>query len=440
MEGWGRMEERKDGNGGEGSASNLPIFQSSNPTLYGRLPSGLPNAWAYYLGTFFYWAALYVYVPILSVYTESLGASFTMVGMVVGAYGFVQMLLRIPLGIWSDQLGRRKLFLFAGHFFNFLGCFGLGLAQNPTHLIVFRGVLGVSAATWVVFTVLYASYFPPDQTPKAMGVVTSINGISLIIVNVLCGWIAEIWGMRVTFFVGAGFAVLGLVSTMAIKEHRVAREPLALERILRVASRPTLLITASITALTQYAFWATTFSFIPLYADKLGASKFTLGIIGTIALVPYTFASLVNHRLGERLGENRAVFIGALVMAAMAYVVPLIPQPNGAHSTGTVAAGASLSNLIQRHAVSLLAISQGVSGFGRGMVQPLLMGLSIRETPSEDRATAMGVYQAIYAIGMFTGPITAGAIADTFALSGAFIIAGTISVVAALAALSLLSR
>ena len=165
-----------------------------------------------------------------------------------------------------------------------------------------------------------------------------------------------------------------------------------------------------------------------------------LGIIGTIALVPYTFASLVNHRLAERLGENRAVFIGTLVMATMAYVVPLIPQPSGTHPTGTMVDGASLSNLLQRYGVLLLAISQGVSGFGRGMVQPLLMGLSIRETPSEDRATAMGVYQAIYAIGMFTGPITAGVIADTFALSGAFIIAGTISVVAGLAALNLLTR
>ena len=71
--------------------------------------------WAFYGGTFLYWGALYVYSPILSVYAQSLGASFTTIGMVVGAYGFVQMLLRIPLGIWSDRLGRRLPFLYAGH-------------------------------------------------------------------------------------------------------------------------------------------------------------------------------------------------------------------------------------------------------------------------------------------------------------------------------------
>ena len=42
---------------------------------------------------FLYWGALYVYATILSVYAASLGASFTTVGMVVGAYGFVQVFL-----------------------------------------------------------------------------------------------------------------------------------------------------------------------------------------------------------------------------------------------------------------------------------------------------------------------------------------------------------
>jgi MFS family permease len=103
----------------------------------------------------------------------------------------------------------------------------------------------------------------------------------------------------------------------------------------------------------------------------------TLGIIGVAALVPYTLTALMNHRFAARLGENRAVFVGILVMAVTMFVVPLIDN------------------------IPLLAISQGASGFGRGLVYPLLMGLSIREISGEDRATAMGVYQAVYAIGMF---------------------------------------
>ena len=87
-------------------------------------------------------------------------------------------------------------------------------------------------------------------------------------------------------------------------------------------------------------------------------------------------------------------------MSAMTFVAPLIAN------------------------MALLAILQGVSGFGRGMAYPLLMGLSIRQMPNEDRATAMGVLQAIYAIGMFLGPSTSGIVADAFGLSCAFMVAG----------------
>ena len=371
---------------------------------------------AYYVGMFLYWGALYVYSPILSVYAQSLGASFTTVGMVVGAYGFVQMWLRIPLGIWSDRLGRRLPFLYAGHFFNLVGCLGLAMAPTPMFLVVFRGVLGISAATWVAFTVLFASYFPPDQSPKAMGVVTAVNGISLIVVNGLGGQIAQMWGMGATFYVGAVLAAMGLIATVPIKEHRTTRQPPTFRQISRIMTHPALMIIAIITALNHYSFWATTFGFVPVHAANLGASKLVLGIIGVAALVPYTLTAPMNHHFAARFGDNRAVFIGLLVMAVTMLVVPLI------------------------HNIPLLAVSQGVSGFGRGLVYPLLMGLSIREISGEDRATAMGVFQAVYAIGMFLGPMTAGAVADAVGLSGAFIVAGTVSVIAAAAALTLLGR
>ena len=371
---------------------------------------------AYYISMFLYWGALYIYSPILSVHAQSLGASFTTVGMVVGAYGFVQMWLRIPLGIWSDRLGRRLPFLYAGHFFNLVGCLGLAIAPTPMYLVAFRGVLGISAATWVAFTVLFASYFPPNQSPKAMGVVTAINGISLIIVNGLGGQIAQMWGMGATFYAGAVLAAIGLIATVPIKEHRTQRQPPTFRQIWRIMTHPALMLIAVITALNHYSFWATTFGFIPLHAENLGANKFVLGIIGVAALVPYTLTAPMNHHFAARLGENRAVFVGILVMAATMFVVPLI------------------------HNIPLLVISQGASGFGRGLVYPLLMGLSIREISGEDRATAMGVFQAVYAIGMFLGPTTAGAVADAAGLAGAFIVAGTVSVIAAMAALILLGR
>ncbi|MDE2816623.1 MAG: MFS transporter, partial [Chloroflexota bacterium] len=197
--------------------------------------------WSFYVGVFLYWGALYVYSPILSVYAESLGATFTLIGIVVGTYGLVQMVLRIPLGIMSDRWGRRLPFLYAGHFFNIVGCLGLALAPTATYLAVFRGVLGISAATWVAFTVLYASYFPSDETPKAMGIMSAINGLSLIVVHLAGGQIAESWGMVTTFYAGAGLAVIGFLSTVPIKEQRVTRTPPTMRQIWRIMTHPALI-------------------------------------------------------------------------------------------------------------------------------------------------------------------------------------------------------
>ena len=66
------------------------------------------------VGTFFFWSSLYVYVPVLSVYARSKGASLTLAGLVVSAYGLTQLLTRIPIGFFSDVLGQRKPFVLVG--------------------------------------------------------------------------------------------------------------------------------------------------------------------------------------------------------------------------------------------------------------------------------------------------------------------------------------
>jgi MFS family permease len=77
----------------------------------------------------------------------------------------------------------------------------------------------------------------------------------------------------------------------------------------------------------------------------------------------------------------------------------------------------------------LLAV-QVVAGFGRGVTGTTLMGLSIRHVSSAERATAMGVYQAVYAIGMFLGPLVSGAIGDHLGLAAIFLSTGAFQLVA----------
>ena len=57
---------------------------------------------------------------------------------------------------------------------------------------------------------------------------------------------------------------------------------------------------------------------------------------------------------------------------------------------------------------------------------PVLLGLSIQKAAPAEKATAMGVYQAVYALGMFFGPASAGFVAEGIGLTGAFLLSTAI--------------
>ena len=62
---------------------------------------------------FFFWFSVYTYPSFLTSYAvNELKASTAIAGMIVGSYGLMQMALRIPLGILSDVLKKRKPFAY----------------------------------------------------------------------------------------------------------------------------------------------------------------------------------------------------------------------------------------------------------------------------------------------------------------------------------------
>ena len=66
------------------------------------------------IAVFLYWIALYLYIPTLTAYAESKTDDLVMVGTALSMYGFWQAIVRLPLGIASDWLGRRKVFIAIG--------------------------------------------------------------------------------------------------------------------------------------------------------------------------------------------------------------------------------------------------------------------------------------------------------------------------------------
>jgi MFS family permease len=76
--------------------------------------------------------------------------------------------------------------------------------------------------------------------------------------------------------------------------------------------------------------------------------------------------------------------------------------------------------------LALVFVAQVCFGLASGIGYSVLMGLSIRDVDETQRATAMGLFQAVYAIGMFAGPWLSGVLADGIGIQPMFGVVGAV--------------
>jgi len=133
---------------------------------------------------------------------------------------------------------------------------------------------------------------------------------------------------------------------------------------------------------------------------RIGASPADLGLVIASYLASATLATLGAVYLVERRGYSMSIILGAGIMGITLLVTPLIT------------------------ALRAFEGLQIMNGAGRGLVNTALMALSITAVPSFHHATAMGVYQALYSIGMQAGPVLGGVAADGLGLGSVFYMSG----------------
>jgi MFS family permease len=381
-------------------------------------PSNRSSVFLFCIVNFLWWMGLYLYVPILPVYIQKTGASLDMVGTVLSAYAIPQVLLRIPIGIWSDRLGRRKFLVVGGIIFTSLGALGLGLSTKPGFLFLSRLVIGIGAATWMVFPLYFSAYYPANESGKAIGLNNFVQSMALISATAAGGFIAEGFGLRWPFFVAALLGVFAFLALMLTKESPISRMPArAWRSSLSVATRPLLLMVSLMSILLFFSTFTGVFGFIPIYAAEIGASNSELGLIMMINLGSSALGTLAAVWVWERLGYRLTIVWSTLMIGASIFAVPFITT------------------------VPVLMAVQISGGLGSGLLMTLFMVLSIRGLPQQQQATAMGVYQAIYAIGMLAGPLTSGFLGSGTGLSTIFYLAGSLVMpIAILAFLPMFSR
>lgn len=366
--------------------------------------------------TVFFWSALYAYVPILSPYARLIGASLSQVGLVIASYGLTQFLFRFPIGVWSGYIGRQKPFVMSGFILALFSSLGMALSPNTWLLLFFRALSGVSASMWVAFTVLYSNYYPDEQSTKAMSLITFSSGLAQMLSTYIGGKVADIYGWTMPFYIGSVLALLGATLVLPIDEKRAqTRFAISHEKLKTILLHKRLWAVSMMTSLSHFSTFVTTYAFLPIYAMDIGATKSDLGLIMFLTHLCQTISTyLAGTLVAPKVGYKATVSMSFISASLLILYIPYI------------------KNLIVLHGIVSL------SSFARGLAYPILMGLSIQGMGKEDKATAMGFYQAIYALGMFAGPATGGYLGEAFGLKGVFILSSIVFMAAGSASLYLL--
>ncbi len=349
----------------------------------------------------FYWASLYLYVPTLPVYAEEITGDLVMVGTILSMYGLWQAVVRLPLGITADWLGRRKPFLILGFALAALGAWVMGTTSTGGGLLVGRAITGLAAAAWVPLVVLFSSLFPPHEAVRAAALLSIVNSLSRVIATGLTGVINDLsGGYGLAFFLAAGLAGLAILVTLPVREEARPPKKPSLRGIGRLITRRDVLLPAVLSAVGQYVTWASTFGFLPLLARDLGATGEQQSLLVSLNIGIALAGNFLVTYVIRRFGNLRMVYISYAIMIAGLAV-------------------AALAN-----SLALVFLAQTLIGFGFGIGYPLYMGMSIEKVSEAERATAMGLHQAVYASGMFAGPWLSGILANALGIQPMFAITG----------------
>ena len=358
---------------------------------------------------FLFWFSVYTYPSFLTSYAvNTLHATNVLAGMIVGSYGLTQMILRIPLGILSDVLKRRKPFVMLGFGLSIAASGGLALVDIlagreivPEGLalaaLFCRGVSGMTAAAWVNLSVLYSSNYHGEDLAPAMSRLIVPQCGSQIIAMLLGAQLAGRLGELYAFLLATAAGVAGLLVMARIQETRPTGEPMTI-RALAVVIRNRQLVQGTVLATVyQLVVWATAQGFVQNWArDVIGMPTAELGFLSVANLLPNTILSRFSGTVfAPRFGRKTVLGAGFGFLAAACCFYP------------------------QTDSMWSLMGAQALLGCGVGLIMPLTMASAIETVPENRRGAAMGIYQAIYGLGMFAGPVIAGWVIEGFSKASA---------------------
>lgn len=379
---------------------------------WGREMSGLARgrsrakeAALFFIISLLFFVSLTTFDPFVASYAASLGIPAAMIGTVVGITGLASAFARLPLGIASGFVTRRKPFIQAGFALTIICWTAAWLAPGPATLLIGKLSNGFAGAVWVIYTVMFASLFAARDGAKAMALISTATPLGSLAGSTIGGLVIHAGGYSAGFAVAVFAALLALALTFFLREEETpASGPVFDRQTLRRQCTDRRLWAISLLGIVaQMTMYGTRDTFTPLMAERLGAGPIAVSWLANTHLALFALSTALCPWLFRRLGLVRTGVVG---FAAQGAAIVLMPAAN---------------------ALPALFALQAAAGVAYGMAFTYLMSIVLDCARPQEKTTRMGFFQSMYSLGVFAGPILLGLLVQGATEAAGFIAWGLLS-------------
>lgn len=328
-----------------------------------------------------------IIIPVLPFYAEDLGASPTVLGMLMAVYSLMQFLFAPMWGRISDRIGRKPIIL-VGIFGLAISFFCLALATNVWMLFAARIIGGfLSAANIPTIMAYVADITSEDDRGKGMGIIGAAIGLGFIFGPAIGGIFSKTSLILPFYIAGISSLLTFLLALFLLKEslndfseksHSKTRSTIkrALSEPVSILYFLQLFVSLSLSGLeATFAYFA---------AERAGLGTTHLGYIFMImgfagAIVQGVFVG----KLTKRYGEPFIIQVGILISAI----------------------GFGLILMINNFSTAAIFLS--IFGIGNGLIRPSVSSLLTKRSLTGYGSTT-GLLSSFDSLGRIIGPPLGG--------------------------------
>ena len=248
-------------------------------------------------------------------------------GLMVSVPVFAGSLMRFPLGVLSQYIGRKN----AAQIEMGLIAVGLGvgclLVESFSGVIAMGIILGVAGASFGVALSLGAGWYPPKYKGFAMGIAGAGNS-GAVLAMLFAPPLAKAYGWRLVYGISIAPILLAMALLWAFAKEPPDREQKRLSDYLKVLIDRDAWIFNLMYMVTFGGFIGLT-SFLPtLFSDQYGIPKQSIGKYTAGIIIAASVLRVAGGWLSDRLGGIRLLMVlGGLIIGTTLAAATLPANP-----------------------------------------------------------------------------------------------------------------